>query len=587
MGWSLSKQDDDGSWHWEDLGYWDTLAAAAWTGWVAMKAGDECSNYFIHELGHAQSMQHFDNGVAKSWGIEDEYPSGDGVYTPNLPWGFDSVSRQFRTWFDPLDGSGKKDPLNGEGEPPYSQELNCFSQYTPYQAEISQEWAMSTPVLLSSSSSDVPRDGAYQFNAARKEYTPLVGSDLADAAGEHAMTPDQVSIPIVTLIGTIGASRDVCQTYPALRGWGNTFKFPDPFETGLSSAFNGASYFVELRFESGRKVRSLIAVKDVSDLSMYSFNIAIDQRPIAVDLYRFVDGSYPNLTSQTQTQLLHIRPIELPPEDPLQGMPRQLRAGRGWLGDSSSPLLSEFCISTADCEADRHDIEWRGNVGSDYVMYRSTLQGRNDDGLKATVFKVPALRQNDSNQYIITVLAARFFNDREGMSPLLTSDPLTGEGSSSIDVTHVIRIWAPWELNSSLPGGTYRSLPDSFKISADVVASGNTSFQHNIIEFNVGCYIGTVTAAPTVSLLRDSCHFMVYRSRSIIYFCSNQFAPTKRPSEGPSRSPVQVRYHIDWKHGTCVTEGESSSWAPPYKTKEECCKAHMGYEYNVCLSREA
>ena len=125
------------------------------------------------KMGHCQSMQHFDNGVAFDWKIEDEYPSGDGVYTPDLPWGYDSVLRQFRTWFDPLDGTGKKDPLNGEGkfmvcyyilemhcfagvqsdplnhcshplhgegEPPYSQDLNCFSQYTPYQAQVSQEW---------------------------------------------------------------------------------------------------------------------------------------------------------------------------------------------------------------------------------------------------------------------------------------------------------------------------------------------------------------------------------------------------------------------------------------------------------------
>jgi len=535
--------------------------AAAWVGWIVMKAGDECSNYFIHEMGHSQSMQHFDNGVAFDWKIEDEYPSGDGIYTPDLPWGYDSVLRQFRTWFDPLDGSGKKDPLNGEGEPPYSQELNCFSQYTPYQAQVSQEWAMSTPLLLSSSSGDVPIDGAYKFNSTIKQYVPLVGQGLTNAVGQYAMLPDQVSIPVVTLIGTIGATRDVCQTYPALRGYGNTFKLPEPFEPGLPSAFDGSKYFVEVRFFSGRKIRGLIAVKDVSVLSQYSFNIAIDQIPIAVDLYRFVDGAYPNLTSQTEIQLLHIRPIELHPEDPLRGMQRQLRVGRGWLGDSSTPLLDRFCISSADCESEKHNVEWRGTVGSDHLIYRSTLQGTNDNELKATIFKVPALRQKDSTEYTITVLAARFFNDRQGISPLLTSKPITGVGSSSIDVTHVIRIWAPWELNEELPVGVYRSLVDSFKISADTLASGGNTFQHNIIELNVLCYIGTVTASPT-------------------------FAPTRRPSEGPSRHPVEVHYHIDWKHGTCLTEGDSSSWAPPYKTKEECCEAHMGYEYNVCLSRE-
>eukprot|EP00804_Cyclotella_cryptica_P019707 CCRYP_016470-RA/>CCRYP_016470-RA protein AED:0.00 eAED:0.00 QI:898/1/1/1/0.66/0.57/7/803/2196 len=564
MGWSLSKQENDGPWQWEDLGYWDTLAAAAWTGWVAMKAGDECSNYFIHELGHAQSMQHFDNGTAAKWGIETEYPN-DGVYTSKLPWGFDSVASQFRTWFDPRDGTGKKDPLNGEGEPPYSQNLNCFSQYTPYQAQVSQEWAMSSPILLSASTSNVPRDGAYLFNSVRRQYVPLDGSDLLDTAGENAMTPVQVSVPVITLIGTIGANREVCQTYPELRGYGNTFLFPDPFQPGLPSAYYEASYFVEIRLENGQKIRALIAVKDAAvsekPLSFYSFNVAIDPRPIAVDLYRFVNSSYPDVTSESETQLLHIRPIELPSEDPLQGMPRQLRVGRGWLGDSPKPLLDTFCTSSDQCKSDKNIIEWRGNVRSDDVVYRSTLQGKNDDELNVTIFKVPALRQQDSSKYTITVLAARFFDDALGMSPLLTSRPLTGSGPSSLDVTHMIRIWAPWEMNDSLPVGVYRSLPDVFKISADAIDTSNSHFHHNILELNVELFIGTVTAPPT-------------------------FAPTKRPSSGPTPSPVPVRYHIEWKVGTCVTDGSSSEWAPPYTTKEECCESHMHYEYSLCMSRE-
>lgn len=358
---------------------------------------------------------------------------------------------------------------------------------------------MSTPLLLSSTSSDVPIDGAYLFNSTIRQYVPLVGQGLTDAAGQYAMLPDQVSIPVVTLIGTIGATRDVCQTYPALRGYGNTFKLPDPFEPGLPSAFDGSKYFVEIRFYSGTKIRGLIAVKDVSVLSQYSFNIAIDQIPIAVDLYRYVDGSYPNLSSQTKIELLHIRPIELYPEDPLRGMQAQLRVGRGWLGDSSTPLLDRFCISSADCESERHNIEWRGTVGSDHVVYRSTLQGTNNDELKATIFKVPALRLKDYTEFTVTVLAARYYNDGQGISPLLTSNPITDVGSSSIDVTHVIRIWAPWELNEELPAGVYKSLADSFRISADILAGSGSTFQHNIIELNILCYIGTVTASPTVS----------------------------------------------------------------------------------------
>lgn len=134
MGWSLSKEVGDDMFEWEDLGYWDKLAAAAWVGWCVMKAGDECSNYFSHELGHSQSLVgvrfhsscnyflanfvsrlvhhqlHFDYGTALDWNIEDEYPF-DGVYTSNHPWGYDTVQRMFRTWFNPLSGKGKNDPL--------------------------------------------------------------------------------------------------------------------------------------------------------------------------------------------------------------------------------------------------------------------------------------------------------------------------------------------------------------------------------------------------------------------------------------------------------------------------------------------
>lgn len=196
MGWSLSKQNGDGKdWEWEDLGYWDTLAAAAWTGWCAMKAGDECSNYLIHEIGHALTMLHFDKGTAKKWGIDDEYPL-DGKHTSLHPWGYDSVSRQFRTWFDPFQGDGKMDPLNGAGEGPTSDQ--CYSQYTPYQAKKSQEWALRTPALLSSISSHVPEDGAYEFDPETRGFVRLDGEKLTNAVGEAALRPERVGIPVVT-----------------------------------------------------------------------------------------------------------------------------------------------------------------------------------------------------------------------------------------------------------------------------------------------------------------------------------------------------------------------------------------------------
>ena len=558
MGWSLSKEEED-SWAWEDLGYWETLAAAAWTGWCAMKAGDECSNYFIHELGHAQTMQHFDYGTASAWGIDDEYPY-DGVHLSSHPWGYDTVSRQFRTWFDPLDGSGKLDPLNGAGESPSSE--SCFSQYTPYQAMKSQDWALSAPILLSAASSNIPSDGAYKFNTSKRQYMPLEGTSLTNAVGDAAMQPYKVGVPVATFIGTIGALPDVCQTYPPLRSRsGNTFKFPDPFSSNLPSVFNGAAHFVEVRFEDGSSEKGLIAGKDWdADKSLlhFSFNVALERRPVAVDLYRFVNSSYPNLTPQTEKKLLHIRPTDFSPDDPLAGLPPLLRVGRGWLGDSSEIIVDRFCVTDEDCNDDIYNIEWRSDVGSDSLVYKSTLTPDENDAVGATVFMVPAFRQSDSMEYSITILATRFFNDGQGSSPLLATTPLSGDGSSDVDTTHGIRIWAPWEMNKSLPVGVYRSKPGVLKIFAEAVGSTR---QHNLLDLNILLNLGTVTARPTP-------------------------APTKRPTLGPTPAPAPIRYHIDWKVATCVTDGKESEWAPPYESKMECCRVHMAYEYDLCMNKQ-
>jgi hypothetical protein len=112
MGWAQSVNRTDSSWAYDKLGYWDGWSAAAWVGWCGMKPGDEIGNTLIHELGHSQTMSHFTAGSATSWGIEEEYPQ-DGINLASHPWGYDTVSRRFRTWYDVADGSGKHDPMNG------------------------------------------------------------------------------------------------------------------------------------------------------------------------------------------------------------------------------------------------------------------------------------------------------------------------------------------------------------------------------------------------------------------------------------------------------------------------------------------
>lgn len=559
MGWSLSKHSDGGEMEWEDLGYWDTLAAAAWTGWCALKAGDECSNYFVHEMGHAQSMEHFDEGTALKWGIEDEYPQ-DGKHMSHHPWGFDTVERKFRTLVD-YQGDGKLDPLNGAGEDPTSE--HCFSQYTPYQAQKSQEWAANTPILLSASSSSVPVDGAYKFNRSAHRYLPLKGSLLTDAVGEGAMQPDRVGIPVITLIGTIGKDNEACQIYPALRSrLGNTFHFPDPFSPDLPSTFLGAAHYIEVKFIDGTIVRGLIAVeKDLSEKSLkfFSFNLGLDGLlPSSVSLYRFTDIAYPEVSSQSAKELLHLRPLEFPSGNPMEGVPPLLRVGRGWLGGSPAVILDRFCVTADDCSSDRYNIEWRADVGNN-LMYKSSLSPEPQNLLGATVFKVPAVRQWDSTgEYSITILITRSNDSDVGTLPLLTTDLPPDESSDDIDVTHALRVVAPWEMNASLPGGTYHSIPGALRISAEAV--GSTSNRH-VIDIDISLSLGTITEQPTSS-------------------------PSKPPAAGPSHSPIQIRWYIDWRLFTCVTDGESTEWAPAYVSKLECCQNHMGYDVNLCLENE-
>ena len=275
-----------------------------------------------------------------------------------------------------------------------------------------------------------------------------------------------------------------------------------------------------------------------------------------MDLYRFIDSSYPNVTPESKTQLLHIRPIEFPLDDPLDGLPPLLRVGRGWLGDSPEIVIDRFCVSNDDCFSDAHTIEWRSDVGSDNVLYTSNLTpSDNNVAAAASIFKVPVLRQGDSKEFTVNVLATRYFNNRIGSSPMLSTSPLSSDGSSDPDATHGIRIIAPWDMNKRLPSGIYRTSPGTLRIQAKDLES-----DRHLLELNVSLNFSTVTASPTS-------------------------APTKHQL-GPTHSPIEVRYHIDWKYGTCVNDGNDSNWSPPYPSKSECCSSHMAYEYDLCMSKE-
>eukprot|EP00957_Ditylum_brightwellii_P139335 10619221-Ditylum_brightwellii.AAC.1 len=144
-------------------------------------------------------------------------------------------------------------------------------------------------------------DGIYKFNDVTNTYE--VHTALS-AYGPKGMDVIEVDIPVYTILGTLAGDINVCQTYPVLRGrLGNTFVMPDPFDPHLDpDIFDGAAYYVEVRFEDGSTDKGLIAVPSFAgslELRFYSFNIAIDRRPIEINLYHFTKDAYPNLSSQT------------------------------------------------------------------------------------------------------------------------------------------------------------------------------------------------------------------------------------------------------------------------------------------------
>jgi Peptidase M66 len=108
MGWALVNDNSNCTFcEYKSLGYWGGWSAAAWSGWCGMRAGDECGNTLSHEIGHSMTLSHFTEGTALDWGIADEYPE-DGTHLASHPWGYDTPSRQFRTWYNAHDGSSKR-----------------------------------------------------------------------------------------------------------------------------------------------------------------------------------------------------------------------------------------------------------------------------------------------------------------------------------------------------------------------------------------------------------------------------------------------------------------------------------------------
>ena len=506
MAWALTATQGDGTMAYEDLGQWKDWSAAAWTGWCAMVPGAECGNTLIHEIGHSQTMGHFTKGTAVEWGIADEYPQ-DGVNTRFHPWDYDTVSRRFRTWYNHLNQTaGKYDPMNS-GEKANSE--TCFPQYTAYHAKKSQNWAKAQPVLLSTKTSGVPSDGAYLFNTASHQYNKIADSNVVNLVDKYSMPPVNVSVPVVTMIGILGQTDITCQTYPPLRSSsGNTFQFPDPLDLTLGgSVYSGASYFVEVTFQNGSTKRGLISVPKLSnstDLRYFSFNVAVADQPIKVELYRYDTASYPNVTSTSSKTLLHTQTISLP-ADPLDGIAATVKVGRGWIGESGDVDLSSICVAAGDCKNNVTVLRWRGSGDAGSITYTSVVPSSNHGNSSTLTLQVTCLE--DNSQHVIKVLATRFVN--EISAPLLSVFPTV---NAAADSNHGVKFWIPYELNTQLPFGTFKA----FSTAVEATNADGSTFAD--LRLNFSLYLPQTTAVanlmtgytgPTYNKLASSAYFLV------------------------------------------------------------------------------
>lgn len=421
--------------------------AAGWTGWSALWQG-ECANVFNHEIGHSMTLLHFTGGTAVSWGIADEYPQ-DGIHVASHPWGFDTTRRQFRTWYrvnssgpvgDESGLTGKRDAMNG-GES--SNSVTCFPQYTAYHARKVQAWAQDTPTIAELDG----EPGVWQWNEAEAAYE-------ATTADPGNGEPVAVGVPVLTLTGTLGNDDVACQTYPPIH-WpsGNVFTLPDPSSEGLHSDFEGAQWFLEIGYADGSVDRALIArgtMEDTTDLALYSLNLEASREPTTVDLYR-AHAAYPDLDPEA-ADLVHSRLIEAPTE-PLSPV---VRVGRGFVANGDL-ILDQRCSPGVDCSSRLRDSTWR--VASP-PLFLQDAAGTTPEPAEClekgavVALELPVLR-DDEEEASLVLHAQRVMASSDGSVAVPLGD--VTPWFEAPDTQQTLRIWMPWEDNSDLAPGAYRS----------------------------------------------------------------------------------------------------------------------------------
>ncbi|WP_313817716.1 M66 family metalloprotease [Cupriavidus sp.] len=430
----------------------DIGAAGGWTGWSAIWWNTDCGNAFAHEVGHSYTFGHFTGGTAANWKIAEEYPK-DGTWLPTHPQPVDVVRNAFRTWYkvagtpvagDTANGlAGKRDPMNG-GE--RSDAQSCFPPYTAYHARKFQQWMKQTPTL---------REQDHQAGVYAQDEQS--GTYLRTTPASDALAPARVNVPVLTLIGTLAASTapDARQIYPALyAASGNTFVMPNPFAAGLPAAYQGARYFVEVRFADGHREYTLIPQRQLTlptDLKHFSMNVALDDHPVAATLYEAAQG-YPAITL-TQSTALFTRQLA-----PAGSLPTVQEMGQDSIGHAADIHLSDMCIQ-APCGRQAADVTWYPQPGTE--MYATLRAGGSAtpatasaaSGFYAYTRLVVPMKGPDGQTRAVIVRAARTHETTSGISLSPIDTPASPAQTTSN--FQRIAVWAMMEDNPDLPAGYY------------------------------------------------------------------------------------------------------------------------------------
>jgi hypothetical protein len=534
--------------------------AAGWTGWSALWQG-ECANVFPHELGHSMTLEHFTDGTAEGWGIDDEYPQ-DGTNLATHPWGFDTTRREFRTWYR-VDGAGpvledgalvgKRDPMNG-GEA--ANGVTCFPQYTAYHAWKAQTWAQSAPNLAQIEG----QVGAWRWD-------PSVARYQLELVAPSDQEPTAVAVPVLTVTGTLGNDDTACQSYPPIH-WpsGNVFQLPDPLSDSLPAEYDGARWFLEISYADGTVERALIArgaMDSTTVLALYSLNLEATREPTTVDLYH-ADAAYPDL-DPAAAELVHSRSLGGPAEP----LPPVVRVGRGFVANGSLRLTGR-CSPGVDCSGRMAESTWRV---AQPPLFLSDSAGTSPEAVECldegTVVSLDVAAVSDVGQSETLVLhAQRVMSNSDGSRAVAMND--VTPWFAAPDTQQSLRLWLPFAENGQLPAGHYRSEADLSilgTLAADAFSTTTVSVELTVHE-TTAVDLADEYTSPGVTLADSSVYYLVE---------DPAMGPTDRiwwGGDGPTvlRVPVLdeasgelVTLHIDsWKEA-CGTRwdlnaGQAADW---------------------------